>query len=77
MKGEIAKKNNEVELVCFVEHMMSANNLMAEPYNMSEMLNILFPIMGFAPDVINPQTTNLICNDLSDVIDKLIEDGVL
>jgi hypothetical protein len=33
--------------------------------------------MGFAKDVIDPQTTNLICNDLSDVIDELIENGVL
>uniref|UniRef100_A0A2S2R285 Uncharacterized protein n=1 Tax=Sipha flava TaxID=143950 RepID=A0A2S2R285_9HEMI len=72
-----SEKSNEVELMCFVEHMNSANNLMTEPYDVTEVLHISIPIVGFAQEVIDSQTSNLICNELGNILEELIEDGVL
>lgn len=61
----------KVELVCYTEHMGNVNGLITRSYNLSEMLHISVPIMGFAQEVIDAHTPNLIFNELRSVFDKL------
>ncbi|XP_025417396.1 uncharacterized protein LOC112688439 [Sipha flava] len=77
IERELGDVNSTVELVCFAEHMRQANNLMAEPYTPAEIINLIIPITGFTQDVVPGDAQNAICKELGEVLDELIEDGVI
>jgi hypothetical protein len=50
---------------------------MAEPYTPAEIINLIIPITGFTQDVVPGDAQNAICKELGEVLDELIEDGVI
>jgi hypothetical protein len=77
VERELEDTSPMVGIICFTEHMRQANNLMAEPYTPAEIMNLIIPIMGFTLDVVPGDTQNVICIELGEVLDELIEDGVI
>ena len=67
---------NTIELPCFNEHMMDANSIMTEPYTSAQLMGIMLGLQQFTQEVISLNSMRPTCNELSRIIDKLIEDGL-
>jgi hypothetical protein len=68
---------NTIELPCFNEHMMDANNIMTEPYTSAQLMGIILGLQEFTQEVIPIDSMEPTCNELGRIINELFEDGLI